>query len=122
MALPWIRLDTDFASNPKLLALIGERDGYRSAFAWVCSLAYAGRHETDGYIPAEALPFVHARPADAKRLVEYGLWKPAPGGWEINGWAEYQLSTEEMQERRKRAQRAALKRWGKLPDAEEATA
>lgn len=121
MALPWIRLDTHFASNPKLLALISERDGYRAAFAWVCSLAYAGRHGTDGYIPEAALPFIHARRVDANRLVAHGLWIPAPGGWEINSWAEFQLSNEETQKRREKAQRAALIRWGKLDRADSAT-
>ena len=116
--MQWVRLDTQFASNPKLLALLGEREGHRAAFVWVCSLAYAGAHETDGYIPEQALPFIHARRVDANRLVDHRLWVPAPGGWSINGWAEFQLSTEEMQQRREKAQRAALIRWGKLPKTE----
>ena len=118
MALPWIRLDTQFASNPKILALLRQRDGHRTAFVWVCSLAYSGAHGTDGFIPKEALPFVHGRPHDADRLVDTGLWKPEPGGWSINGWHEYQASSDEAQRRRERAQAAARMRWDKVKAGE----
>lgn len=108
MALPWVRLDTQFASNPKILALIEARK-HRAAFAWVCSLGYAGVHGTDGFLPSACLPFVHATKADAADLVRVGLWNQAPGGWEINGWSEFQLSGEEHQERRRRAELASKK-------------
>ena len=111
MALPWVRLDTQFASNPKVLALLRAKDGHRTAFVWVCGLAYAGAHGTDGFIPAEALPFIHARQSDADRLVEHRLWVPTVGGWSINGWDEFQLSNQETQDRRRRAQAAARIRW-----------
>lgn len=110
MGLPWVRLDTQFASNPKILYLVEDKK-FRAAFVWVTSLGYAGAHGTDGFLPAACLPFLHATKADANALVSVGLWKPAPGGWEINGWAEFQPSNEETQERKKRARDAAMKRW-----------
>lgn len=113
MPLPWVRLDTAFPYNPKLLAMLtAERDGHRTALVYLCGLAYAGAHGTDGFIPKEALPYIHARPADAGRLVRYVFWCEQPGGWLINGWDEFQESNAETQARRARAQAAAQARWG----------
>lgn len=110
MALPWIRLDTQFSSNPKILSLVADKK-YRAAFAWTCSLGYSGAHGTDGFLPQSCLPFIHATKGDAADLVRVGLWIVSPGGWEINGWSEFQQSSEEASLRKKRAQQAALARW-----------
>ena len=64
MAMPWVRLDTGLPDHPKILALIqGKKQ--RAALVYVFSLAYSGRHETDGFVPKMALPFLHATTADA---------------------------------------------------------
>lgn len=111
MPLPWVRLDTTFPLNQKLLAMLRRKDGYRAAFAYVCGLAVSGGQGTDGFISTESLMYVHARQADADLLAEFGFWIPQPGGWLINGWDEFQQSSEESQLRRKRAQAAAESRW-----------
>lgn len=110
MGLPWVRLDTQFPSNPKILYLVEEKK-FRAAFVWVASLGYAGAHGTDGFVPAAALPFMHATKADAKSLVEVGLWLAVSGGWDINSWSEFQPSSDETQQRKKRAKDAAMARW-----------
>lgn len=112
MPLPWVRLDTAFPYNPKLLAMLAEKDGHRTALVYLCSLAYSGAHGTDGFIAREALPFIHGRQSDADRLVRHVFWRAQSGGWLINGWLEFQESSTETQERRKRAQAAAHARWG----------
>jgi hypothetical protein len=111
LPLPWVRLDTAFPYNPKLLAMAAEKDGHRAGLVYVCSLAYSGAHGTDGFIPKEALAFIHGRQADAGRLVRHGFWRTQPGGWLINGWTDFQESNAETQERRRRAQAAAQSRW-----------
>jgi hypothetical protein len=110
MGLPWVRLDTQFPANPKILYLIEDKK-FRAAFVWTASLAYSGAHGTDGFIPAAALPFLHATKGDAAALVEVGLWVEVPGGWEINSWDEYQPSNAESQERKQKAKDAAMARW-----------
>ena len=110
MGLPWVRLDTQLPTNPKVLELV-DRKQQPAAFAYVCGLAYSGMHGTDGYLPANALPFIHANKAIANQLVAVGLWYVAPGGWGISGWEEFQISDEESKRRRERAQAAAAKRW-----------
>ena len=42
MPLPWVRLDTSFASNPKLLAMVAEKDGHRAGLVYLCSLGVLG--------------------------------------------------------------------------------
>ena len=111
MPLPWVRLDTAFPMNPKLLTMLQEKDGHRAAFVYVCALSYSGGQGTDGFISSAALPFIHGRPKDATLLVRCGFWIPQPGGWLINGWNEFQQSNEETQQRRVRAQALAESRW-----------
>lgn len=108
MALVWVRLDTGLPDHPKVLALIGDKK-HRSALAYVFGLAYAGRHETDGFIPAAALPFIHATTADARALVDVGLWLPVAGGWVVNSWEEHQPTSSTSDIRRKSLQRASRK-------------
>jgi hypothetical protein len=112
MALPWVRLDTQFAMNPKVLALVADKK-WRAIVVHVASLGYAGAHGTDGFLPALCLPHIHSTKKDAEDLVEVGLWNPAPGGWEINGWSEFQQSSDETAARKKKAQAAAQARWSK---------
>jgi len=111
--LPWIRFDTSLPDNPKILELVEMRDGRAAAFVYCCSLAYAGKHGTDGFIPKWALSRINGRPADAQRLIDVRLWHEVEGGWEVNGWAERQESNDETQARKERAQKAAAARWAK---------
>jgi hypothetical protein len=109
--------------NHKLLAMIRSKDGYRAALVYICGLSVSGGQGTDGFISSESLPFCHGRQADANLLVEHGFWIPQPGGWLINGWDEFQPSSEENQIRRKRAQALAENRWAghePMTDAERA--
>lgn len=110
MGLPWVRLDAQFPSNPKVLELVAAKR-WRAMSVYLCSLAYCGQHGTDGYIPINCLPFIHATKAEAESLVAVGLWHPSPGGWEINGWDEFQVSDEAARKRRERAQKGGFKRW-----------
>lgn len=108
----WIRIDTQMFENPKLLYL--KEDGkYRAIVIHLEAMAYSGRHGLCGYLPRACLRILGATARDAKTLVESALWDPAPGGWQIHGWDEYQLSAEDMQKRRERAQKGAAGRWGK---------
>jgi hypothetical protein len=111
MPLPWVRLDTTFPSNPKLLAMLAEKDGHRAGLVYLCSLAYSGAHGTDGFIPREALTHIHCRLSDATRLVKHGLWEDQAGGWLIHDWMQFQESSLETQQRRQRAQNGAAARW-----------
>ena len=110
MALPWVRLDTGFSQNPKILHLIEDKK-WQAVVVYVASLGYAGQHGTDGFIPNSALPFLHGTKTHANQLVSVGLWLGCPGDHDIHGWAEFQPSDEETKQRRDRARAAAEVRW-----------
>lgn len=116
--LPWVRLDAAFPTNPKVLALVAEKEGHRAGFVYLCGLAYAGAHGTDGVIVTSALPFIHGRKADALHLVRHGLWHDYPdGGWLINGWDEKQVTSAGNAQRVRIAREAANVRWHGRKDA-----
>lgn len=108
--LKWIRLETTMFENPKMLYLKEDKQ-YKAIVVHLEGMSYSGRHGLAGYIPKAALRIIGAVSADMTRLVGAGLWSPAPGGWQVNDWAEYQLADEEAQKRSEKAQKAAAKRW-----------
>lgn len=110
MSLPWVRLESAFAHNPKILDLVGRRK-HAAVCLYVFALGYSGQHGLDGFVPAAALPILHGTDAQAVDLVGVGLWRACPGGYEVNGWDEYQVSSDEHAERKARAKAAAELRW-----------
>ena len=118
MTLPWVRLETALPRNPKILDLVNGGN-YRAAWVYVCSIAYCGEHVTDGRIPRAALPFIHARPADARALVAARLWVETDNGYALPDWAEYQIAAatlEEVSRTRRRASRVGnCHRWHEQP-------
>jgi len=108
--LKWIRLETTLFENPKLLYLQEDKQ-YRTIVTYLQSMCYSGRHGLAGYVPKAALRVIGGTLNDATRLVREGLWNPAPGGWSINGWDEYQLSNDEALRRSEKAKKAAAARW-----------
>lgn len=94
MTLPWVRLDTNLAQHDKILGVVSEKpQGYQAAFSYVCGLGYAGAHGTDGLIPFNALPFIHATKRTAELLVQHHLWEPTPLGWQIRNFESRQQSS-----------------------------
>lgn len=112
MPLPWVRLDTAFPRNHKVVALLSHRN-HRAVLVYLFGLAYAGEQGTDGFIPRETLILLRARSADAHALVNVGLWHEEPGGWQINDWAEFQPTSAEQRARSQKARDAAAVRWAK---------
>lgn len=110
--MTWIRLETTMFENPKILNLKDDKQ-WRAIIAHLEAMAYTGRNALAGYIPKSAIRLLHIADADVRRLVAEGLWKPAPGGWEINGWADFQLADADAIARSDKAKKAAAARWEK---------
>lgn len=108
--LPWIRLQTTMFEHPKVLNLKEDKQ-WRAIVSHLEAMAYTGRHALAGYVPKAAIRLLHITMADVNRLVSEGLWDPEPGGWQINGWSEYQLADEEALARSEKAKKAAAARW-----------
>ncbi|MEW5810290.1 MAG: hypothetical protein AB1925_12635 [Actinomycetota bacterium] len=111
--LKWIRLETTMFENPKLLYLQEDKQ-HKLIVIHLQGMCYSGRHGLAGYIPKAALRLIGATVGDAHKIVEAGLWSPAPGGWNVNDWDEYQLADEEAAKRSEKAQKAATARWAKV--------
>lgn len=92
MSLAWVRLDTGIAHHDKTLALLADPSPKRwqAISSYVFSLGWSGEHGTDGFIPVNALPFIHGNKTTANLLVEYGFWEPTTGGWRIRNYATRQ--------------------------------
>ena len=112
MALPWVRLDTQWFCNPKFLGLVADRK-HKAITVYMAGLAWSGGQGQAGYVPKAALPMIHGTLKDAADLVAAQLWIPDAGGWRINDWAEYQPTNEEHEARSRKARDAAAARWGK---------
>jgi len=91
MPLPWVRLDTAMPDHPKIIELVDQHGdaGMAAAFVWVCSLAYAGKHGTNGAIQRGLLPRLNGKAKHAALLVRVRLWDEAEGGWVIHNFDEY---------------------------------
>lgn len=113
MGLPWVRLDSQWPHNPKFLQLVEDKK-WRSIVVYMAGLGWAGAQGQDGYLPAYALPMIHATRKEAIELVDVGLWDIAQGGWDIHDWSDYQPSNEETAKRSERARAAAQQRWAKV--------
>jgi hypothetical protein len=112
MPLPWVRLDTAMPDNPKILHLIeSHREGMAAAFVWICSIAYSGKHGTDGFISRSALNRCNGKAVHVRLLVEHQFWKDEGVGWSIHDYNEFQQSTVETQRRSQRARENAMARW-----------
>lgn len=110
MALQWIRFDTTFPDNPKIMDLV-DRNLHRVVVAHVSMMCHLGKTETDGFFADGALRRYAITKKDATIATESGLWVPAPGGWAINGWAEHNPVDAAAAARSDKARKAAEKRW-----------
>lgn len=95
MALPWVRLDANFASHDKVLALAADPSAVRwqAITSYLCSLGWSGAQGTDGYVPATALPFIHGNARTARLLVKYGFWDEDLAGFRIRNYEQRQELT-----------------------------
>lgn len=116
MSLPWVRLDTGFPDNPKVLELLSAGK-HKAVVVYVCSLAWAGRHDTKGRVPKAALPFLHGTKRDADALVKARLWDATAdgSGWVVHDFEDYQITNVSQSDRSNAAKIAACKRWHSQP-------
>lgn len=110
MALPWVRMDTQWPQNPKFLMLVEDKKWRAIAVYWA-ALGWSGAQGQNGFVPYFALPQVHATRKEASELVQVSLWDMAEGGWDIHDFNEFQPSSEEHERRSSKARNAAMVRW-----------
>jgi hypothetical protein len=114
MPLPWVRLDTNWYTNPKFLDLFHRRR-YSAICLYMAALAYSGAHDLDGFVPEGVLRLLAGRPADAADLVAAELWHKRDGGWDIHGWDERQVQRKTQAALSDAGRKAACIRWHDQP-------
>ena len=102
----WIKVDDGFISHPKVLAA-AERLGLyglgRTLTGWLTGMSYAGRHLTDGAVPARIVRQIDdPKPqAVADALVAAGIWEPTADGYIIHDYHDYNPRAEKVVAARK---------------------
>lgn len=109
--LQWIRLDTTFPTNHKIMELVDNKQ-HRVVVAHVSMMCHVGLLGTDGFFPETALKRYGITKKDAVAAVKSGLWNDVSGGgFTINNWDKYQVADPAAQARTVRARHAAQARW-----------
>lgn len=122
MALQWIRLETNYPGNLKVLELVSSKK-WQAIAVFTFGLAYCGAQEKGGFIPKTALKLIHGTPKTARELVEVGLWEEAPSGWVIPKFESYGPTHEPKLSPSERGKKAANARWhgGETPPPDNVT-
>lgn len=75
---------------------------------WVRAGSWSMQNLTEGYIPAKAAKALGTG-AQAKSLVEAGLWVLIDGGYQFHEWNSRQMSAEQIADRRQKRAEAGRK-------------
>jgi hypothetical protein len=105
--MPHAALDIRFHSNPKILSA-----GNAAIGLFARALSYRADHLTDGLVPGQWVA-VNGKPAEAKRLVDAGLWEREGNGYRIRDYLKHNLSKAKVEEKSARGRELADARWGK---------
>ncbi|MGO4974586.1 hypothetical protein [Bifidobacterium boum] len=103
--MAWMRVDDKLHSHPKR-----HQAGLRAMGVWVIAGSWCADHLTDGHVPAGMLPALGARPADARTLVQAGLWDEVEGGWQFHDWVQINPSRADIESRRE-SERQRVAEW-----------
>ena len=99
----WVRLDVDYLTNPKMLAV-----GTDGVLLHLATILWCADHETDGRVPKSALPVLGAlagvkSPARvANRLADAGLYVANGDGWHLHDFERMNGSESEAEIQRVR--------------------
>jgi len=96
--MSWFKVDDKLWGHPKWLAT-----PMRARGLWVTAGSWSAAQEQDGNVPKHVLAMLGGSPADARALVAVGLWEEADGGWVFHGWAEFQPTRAQQEEKREAA-------------------
>ncbi|PXX65408.1 hypothetical protein DFR70_104472 [Nocardia tenerifensis] len=101
--MPWFQVDDQLGFHPKAVAA-----GNAAMGLWVRAGSWSMQQLTEGFVPAAIVRGLGSA-AQAKKLVEVGLWTTADGGYRFHDWAERQMSKAEIEDRRRKRADAGRK-------------
>jgi len=94
--MTWFTVDDHFWGNPKRTASSPAALGL-----WVVAGSWCAKQMNGGNVPKNALAMLGGTPKLARALVDVGLWVTTEAGWRFHDWDDYQLSKDDIEERRR---------------------
>lgn len=95
--MAWLRFDDNYPQHPKVIGLTA------NAFTLnTCAICYAGRHHTDGFLPAAIVPRLWHFPRGTsvprlvRELLAARLWEETEGGHLVHDFLEYNPSSTQQ--------------------------
>src|SRR4051812_14049709 len=92
--MSWLKIDDQIATHPKIL-----KAGPTAAWTWICGIAYASNHFTDGFISDAALGHIgipkHLLKQTSSKLLKQGLWDRVKGGFQVHDYLQHNPSAAE---------------------------
>jgi len=101
--MPWFQVDDQLPLHRKVTSA-----GNAAMGLWVRAGSWCQQNLTGGFVPTGIVRSLGTI-AQAKSLVEAGLWHAVKGGYEFHDWDEHQMSVEELRERKRKRQEAGRK-------------
>lgn len=92
--MPWFKVDDQLAFHRKALVA-----GNPAMGLWVRAGSWCANQLNDGHVPDHVIPTLGTR-AQAKRLVDAGLWCQEPDGYHFHDWGTWQPTKAEVEKRR----------------------
>jgi len=103
--MSWVRVDDKFPRHPKVIGLCAQ-----SAALWMAACCWCSEFETDGALPAAAVPHLSwYTPEGVEGLERAGLWRKTETGWQIHDYLKFNPSRRDKQEKRDREQARFLR-------------
>lgn len=111
--MPWFKVDDNLSGGDKVGRI--PRGRRRAALGlWVLAGSWSARYLRDGVVPAHMIAELTATEADARTLVECGLWhssghdcgdciEVAPGDYLFHDWSRYQPTRAKVESAREAA-------------------
>ncbi len=120
--MTWFKVDDDIADHPKVRRL--GKDRLPAMGMWTLLGSWAGRYNTEGFVPDEIVERYDPKHKLARKLVEVGLWEvteqSGERGYQYHDWFDIQPSVAEIEKKkaknRERQRRFRLRRAGMSPD------
>lgn len=108
--MPWFKVDDTLATHAKVV-----RAGNAAMGLWVRSGSWSASQLTDGFVPSDMIGVLGGKPADARRLVEVGLWHNAEGGYRFHEWEKDGRQPTRAETEKKRDEWRARQRKARAP-------
>jgi hypothetical protein len=101
--VPWFKVDDHLATHSKVI-----QAGNPAMGLWVRAGSWASQHLSNGNVPRHVVAML-GTPAQARALVEAGLWVETDDGWKFHDWFGYQPTAEEAELVREKRREAGRK-------------